>query len=483
MLCDIIHVNLICKEFECIREEKMIEIVRKNINEKNKIMLIVIGIIVIILALLFIGGESESETFLQLLDEERYQEAEKYYENVLCKNEREIQNAYGKAVEKMNDEIDKYNNDETTYEEARNNVLKFDSFYYVEASEVLSTLQILEASKTAYNEGEVSFFNGDYYAAFNKFSAVVEMDLNYSLAQKKLDECSKHIYESVLFECEKDVNEELYTFAIYNMQRNLSLFREEELVKAQKEIEEYIIAYANSIEKQVEGYWKENKYAEGFKAIEIAISNIAEVAQLDEVTELVSLKQSYTQKYEEYVRQRINEFKLAKAYSEGATFLNEAQQILPDSEPIKAMFSELKMYLPIELSSIEVLDYKISGKTRYDAPKDFMQNEYSYGVRYMVPSEYDAYVEYNLEKVYEHFSCIIAPSEKWSNILTKFKVTIWADDKVLYETIISRESQPLNVELNVAGVEKLRITFEKTEGYHGAYILFADAYLFEKYEK
>lgn len=451
-----------------------------ELEKIKKIMIFVIVIIVILSISLIFSNGAKSETFLQLLQEERYQEAEKYYENVLCKSEREMQKAHEQVIQIMNNEIDEFNREEKSYQDAYHELEKYDSFYYIEVNEILSVLENLEESKSVYYEAENCFLNAKYYDAFRLYSNVIETDMRYAEAQSKLDDCSSNIFSSVLSECENEIMEGFHVSAIFSMRGRLSYFRNDDLISANEKIEEYIALYATHIENEVEDYWDVGNYEEGFSRIEIGISNIGPE------NALVSLKQKYIGKYEEDVVGRVNTYKKSKEYVDAAYLLDDAMQLVPDSKTIRDTYQDLKKYLPVELDSIEELNYKMNGKSRYDLPKDFRGNEYTYGIRYWAASVFDNYVEYDLDCNYKYFTSIITPSEKWSGkhkVPATFKINIWGDDKMLFEKEMTRESSPIEIELNVAGVKELKITFEKIDGYYDGYFLFANAYLYEEYDR
>lgn len=449
-------------------------------KKNKKIMLFIIVIIAISIILLMFNNGAKSETFLQLLQAERYQEAEKYYENVLCKNEREMQNAYDSVIQIMSNEVVKFNREEKSYQDVYYELEKYDSFYYVEVSEFLSILENLETSKSAYYEAESCFLNEEYYDAFRLYLNVVEKDTRFVEAQSKLEDCSSHIFKRVLLECEEEITEGHHVSAILHMRDNLFYFTNEDVIKANEKIESYIGLYATYIENDVQRYWGMGNYAEGFNIIEIGISNIGEE------NALVSLKQKYISKYEEYVVGCVNTYKKSKEYVSAAYLLDDAMQLVPDSKKIRDTYQNLQKYLPVELDSIEYLDYKMNGKSRYDLPKDFKDNEYTYGIRYWVSSVFDNYIVYELDCNYKYLTTIVTPSEKWSGkhkVPSIFKINIWGDDKMLFEKEMTRESSPIEIELNVMGVNELKITFEKIDGYYDGYFLFANAYLYEEYDK
>ncbi|MBR2044634.1 MAG: NPCBM/NEW2 domain-containing protein, partial [Agathobacter sp.] len=113
--------------------------------------------------------------------------------------------------------------------------------------------------------------------------------------------------------------------------------------------------------------------------------------------------------------------------------------------------------------------------------KDSYQNEYSSAIKYFLFSYSDGcYVEYLLNKEYERFSTIITPSERWTSG-KMVKISIIGDDVVLYEVTITRETHPITVDLDVAGVEIMRIEFEKEYYYSAEHILFVSPSVYKKF--
>ena len=193
---------------------------------------------------------------------------------------------------------------------------------------------------------------------------------------------------------------------------------------------------------------------------------------------LDELKNNVLKKYEEYALECIQEYKKNHQITEGLLFIKAAQLYLPNSESLQKEFEELQKYTPTELADVYVFDGDASIKRKANY-KDSYQHEYEY-VLYASKWKGEKFIEYLFNKQYVHFSTILAPSEDWKDE-GKFVITIWGDGIKLYETSITRESYAKKIELDVTGIERLKIVFGKDDVSQNKYFLFADAYVYEKY--
>ncbi len=138
----------------------------------------------------------------------------------------------------------------------------------------------------------------------------------------------------------------------------------------------------------------------------------------------------------------------------------------------------LKEYAPVELSDINLLkDNKISSYVGY-FDEDALGNVYEYSVEYAIPySNYDSYELYYLGGNYKRFSMMLAPLGE-SKLSGTF--TIYADDVAVYSVSIDGYTSPIIIDLDLTGVEELKLNYYGSVGGMGSSFLLGNPYLYKK---
>ena len=456
------------------------EPVSKKEGKDWKKMSIIIAVVVVIAVVGVIGlglfGEKKSNKFLALLESGKTEEAMEYYEEILYEDEEELQIATEKVAEKIESLINDFNEGKIAYLDAVEKIGLYEEFYPSEIATATNVIQDLYHSKGFFSQAEENYANGDYKAAYAIYTRVDENDKNYSEAIEKMEECYTYILEEAWNQSAELAADKNYIEAIAKIQSYRNYFKAEDWVLAEKKIEEYANAYLSDIESQINTYLEKGLYEDSFSLIQYAEDAIGENSKT------TLLKRTVTEKFEEYVKNCVEEYKVQKAYTDGIIFLNNAELILPNSEVISALHTELQKYLPVKLSDVHVFDEDMDSYYESMGQMDSYQNEYEYAMNCSIYTggKEQTYVEYLLKDMYQHFSCVLAPIEKWKNE-NAIKVTIWGDGVKLYETTLTYDSHPINVELDVTGIEKLKISFQKDNYYRKYYMLLGNPYLYEKY--
>lgn len=420
-----------------------------------------------------VSNEDVVKEYLELIEAGDKEEAREYYDDNILENEELKSSVETQVMERIEKAISDYRKDIITWDE----VYKFAGQYSAAISsdktvKLYETLGEIRSSKEAFAKAEEYFNNNYYEEALAQYKKVDSEDLNYSIAQNKKEECLNAIYDGAKAKWETKIENREWMEAIKIIDSYMSIFEGDKAEIANRVRSECVNGFLTDVTNQVNGYIENKKFEESFELIESIKNSYGENDKLDE------LKNNVLKKYEEYALECIQEYKKNHQITEGLLFIKAAQLYLPNSESLQKEFEELQKYTPTELADVYVFDGNTTFKRKTNY-KDSYQNEYEY-VLYCSKGTGEKNVEYLLNKKYVHFSTILAPSEEWEEE-GKFVITIWGDGIKLYETSISRESYAKKIELDVTGIERLKIVLGKDDVSAFKYILLAEAYVYEKY--
>jgi len=461
-----------------------------NVNKEKKIptklLVIIIGLVVLVLGgFIFATRKSVGEKFVDSLKNHDYDMAHNYYNSGLVGNEKEYSKAYNLVVEELNRLVEAYFSDTISYENVTTDLNAYSDFYYQEVNDALTKINKLKDSKNAFQLAEEEYISANYKEAYNYYIKVWEEDKNYTVAAEKKQESYDFIKEQIFALAEEKYNSGEYKEAIKKLNEGKLILVEEDQNKADEKIQEYEAKIISEISEEIDKYLDENDFTSCFGLI-------TDLKGYDNA-EVDSIIENINSKYETYIENEISTLLAERQYEESMGIVNEALKHIPDSTNFQTLKNEISEYYPIRLQEAFLFSHDIPG-TKNDVMnhKDMYQNEYEEGILYFDPSYQDyknhfEFVEkseiYLLNGEYARFTAVITPSEKWTKkgLGEKYgrsRFTIYGDGQKLFSTSVWREDKPVNIDLDVTGVEKLEIAFC---GGSDGYFLLANPQLYKKY--
>lgn len=151
-----------------------------------------------------------------------------------------------------------------------------------------------------------------------------------------------------------------------------------------------------------------------------------------------------------------------------------------NADDIKDKYQE---WQPKELSEITMIDTDFWGSLdSVGTATDLYQNAYESAFSYRMSG--NATIEENyqlflLNGEYQQFSATLSPAEKWKND-RKVTIAFYGDDVKIEQFTIDRKTSPLEIEIDVTGVNELKICFqaEKDLTYSVVYFIIANPFLY-----
>ena len=87
----------------------------------------------------------------------------------------------------------------------------------------------------------------------------------------------------------------------------------------------------------------------------------------------------------------------------------------------------------------------------------------------------DTTLTFNLGGDYREFKAVLGMDDSLTNATSAAKVTIEADNQVLFAGTVKRTDKPRPVALDVKAAKQLRVTVEADSPYNGAHVILADS--------
>lgn len=354
--------------------------------------------------------------------------------------------------------------------------------------EMLEELDELRDSKVAYEEAEEQYEAGNYSAALAQYSQVSENDSNYEDAQSKIESCTEKYRQDILEQTENPETKTEYEEAISLVTIALGVLPGDEQLTERLNLltEEYAALLKSEALEQGTAYINEGNYADAFELINEAL----EYNEGD--SELISFLESSQSAYEEYITEQVDAYIAVYDYESALALLETAVSTLPDSTVLAELQTQTYENQPVKLC-----DMKIAESENYEQitelviTQDSMGNQYNPGNLFKVScSRYtdieNGYAKYYLNKEYTKIKGTIVASD--DSEITGCVLTIYGDNQILYSSdIITRSSSPLELELDVTGIEWIHMEFsipenDELEGVHyfrWMRVLIADAMLYK----
>lgn len=153
----------------------------------------------VLVGLVCLSGCSSKSTVSDAAQAHDAQKIQEYYAKHADdpKEEQSISTDLRKSLESAYND---YNAGKIEYDDARMTMRTVDDagiMDYQEIQEYYTKLEELKASKTAFSEGEWSFEQEKWVESYAKFSAVIDVDSQYSQAQKKAKEAKSNYFSDL----------------------------------------------------------------------------------------------------------------------------------------------------------------------------------------------------------------------------------------------------------------------------------------------
>lgn len=368
-----------------------------------------------------------------------------------------------------------------TYEEARDIVGTISDMQINNMDEDIAvasgSLSTLKASKTAYKNGIIQMEKENYIGAMEYFEAVIETDINYEDANKKLVEAGtlqyNKIKEEMLAEAENFIKNTDYksAFDLIENFKNENNIVDEDLDKIH---DAYIKDYIKIVTGKVDDLIANKDFITAFDVV----SNASATIECDEFSALYEkIKSDYVLIIKEKVEDLINN----EDYLQAINILNNAQEIV-DSEEFAELKTRIEQEKPVYLSDLK---YQTSNQFELieegEVITDTIGNTYTpNGNLYEMTNSNDGWnenngsVEYYLGYSYSKMYFKVAVDDISSNISSV--MTIYGDDVALYTLNLDRKTVPTEVVIDVSNVNYLSINLAGASDGNITAIIF-DGYL------
>ncbi len=207
------------KNADEIKKEKGFYRLKQYIVLKKKIVYFVIFIILVLILGILLSKMNTVDRYLHLVNEENNNEALSLY-NEKIKDNDDLKN---ELIEKQNDYMDSiydsFLNEQTDYDESKNEINKFTEYEISKAyaDSIEDKINSLNRSRTAFENAVNAEKSNDIGKAIENYKAVIKDDSNYKTAQSKIDSLSESWKKSLLDEAKDYSNNKDYQNAIKNI--------------------------------------------------------------------------------------------------------------------------------------------------------------------------------------------------------------------------------------------------------------------------
>lgn len=452
--------------------------------DKKKVGIILAAVavaVVLIGSFQFIQSKKNPKQFIEYVQTGRYGKADEIFNSSISLHDRQDQEAYALAEQDLESKVEAYYAGTATYEEVTELLEQYSKYYEELKEKYASQIETLHTSQKNFQTAEEYWNLGEYTSAYQSYEKVIEEDINYEEAQKKLEECQNKAAETALADADEFAKEEKYLDAIRQLQNGLNtgILTEEKEAEIEEKISEYEEKRAELVLKDVDSYVASGEYEQALEMLrkDTYANKDAFQKKKGEVAEL----------YENSVKESVASLLEERNLEDARVTVKNAQMVLPDSELFAELEEEVTEYYPVKLQDIYLFDSNVPGTKNYEQnPKDTYQNQYGEGFVYYGTDSGSSTVSlehgetYLLNKDYVRFTAVVAASEKWGSRhrAKAARIAIYGDGIELFSITVDKNTKPAEVNIDVTGVEKLEIGF--LEGWE-AYLLIADPLLYKRY--
>ena len=195
---------------------RLVENLDMDSKKKNKRKTVIAAILIVIVLVFVVGGgiatyfylNSPVVKFQKELADYDYENATIILNQELRANEKDYNKAKEKVLQVVNDELEKYANNEIDYEkyEGMEMFLK-ENFSEVDCSGYDEKVSSIKTSKDKFINAKAFYETQNYLKALECYQKVIEDDrANYKAAQEAIDDCKNEYKNQLLTKIEENIN-------------------------------------------------------------------------------------------------------------------------------------------------------------------------------------------------------------------------------------------------------------------------------------
>ena len=315
------------------------------------------GIIALIILISTLSWyNSIEQQIIRALEKENYDYAiELYQENTDKSKIDDIEHALIRRLQTIEKDYMDVKMDYSVAHKEINTIRKMDIYNVNEKlEEVLSKINVINESRTAFSAAE-SFMKGEDYAnAIIQYSNVSEKDTaNYQVAKKRLEEAIVKYREKVGNEAAAFAKQEDYVGALTALETALNIRPNDPKISELKL--KYSAENAKKIKKDALAKAKEYAEEKDFKNSILTIK-AAQTGENEFDAELQAALTMYEKKFVEAAIAQAEALIAKRDYNGALNALSEAKEFLPDNEELEAKYTEVDENKPVSLSTVKALN-------------------------------------------------------------------------------------------------------------------------------
>lgn len=218
--------------------------------------------------------------------------------------------------------------------------------------------------------------------------------------------------------------------------------------------------------KELETYDQNTDYSGAIAYLNTAFKS------MDEDVELTSKLNEYILKYKESLIQQAETTYAEEGYLAAVQLLQSSIPVIGEDAEIQEQIDHYKWLAPVRVSELEVMESDGYDFEYIEDIVDYMGNAYDYAI---VCDYWNGEQTYYIAKQYLRMTGVFYLVRTTNSYLT---IKIYGDDMLLYDDTITDKDQPQAFEVDLTGVEWLKIEFDSdgwpAEGRLGDVYLYKD---------
>lgn len=252
--------------------------------------------------------------------------------------------------------LDAHREKTLSYEEAKkalNSVVALDDDRFSQkAKDSLASIEALEVSREAYTAGQEYFSNGDYIAAAEEFSKVIESDPDYSKAMTSKDAAYAKYKEKILADTDGCETSDDYRSAIELLNEAVKQLPDDKDILARLDectegLQNAIIAEAIS---EIEGLINNGKYDE---ALELIDQNLEKYPSNSDI---LALKDTCIESYVAFAKSQALSLLNSEKYMDAISLIDSMLDKFPENESLLSYREEcVSVYVNAAVSQADEL--------------------------------------------------------------------------------------------------------------------------------
>lgn len=410
---------------------------------------------------------SIEQQIIRALEKENYDYAiELYQENTDKSKIDDIEHALIRRLQTIEKDYMDLKMDYSVAHKEINTIRKMDIYNVNEKlEEVLSKINVINESRTAFSAAE-SFMKGEDYAnAIIQYSNVSEKDTaNYEVAKKRLEDAIVKYREKVANEAAAFAKQEDYVGALTALETALNILPNDPKISELKL--KYSAENAKKIKKDALAKAKEYAEEKDFKNSILTIK-AAQTGENEFDAELQAALTMYEKKFVEAAIAQADALIAKRDYNGALNALSEAKEFLPDNDELETKYTEVDENKPVSVSTLNFINGTwndiIDGCWNGGTPKDPFGNIYSNVSNFLIFSTgYYRESWYHEYRLYGKYKTLTGACVPYEDIETDGSCTlhIYADEKPVYTITVKRKTDIKNFSADIEGAEYIKIVME-----------------------